>query len=141
MQDSNMNKETSTTHLICHVFFCFFSRPIHRILPDSKPGNTLSTTKAGETFHFVSYIPINGRLFELDGLKPYPIDHGMKKKRLISTTTVKRSVWNRKFRMILSTSSRDLQFLKTHNIIFQYLLHLLISTHSKLQGFYTPCKS
>ena len=52
------------------------SRPIHRILPDSKPGNTLSTAKAGETFHFVSYIPINGRLFELDGLKPYPIDHG-----------------------------------------------------------------
>ena len=56
--------------------FCCFFRPIHRILPDSKPGNTLSTAKAGETFHFVSYIPINGRLFELDGLKPYPIDHG-----------------------------------------------------------------
>ncbi|CAB4025562.1 Ubiquitin carboxyl-terminal hydrolase BAP1 [Paramuricea clavata] len=53
-----------------------YARPIHRILPDSKPGNTLSTAKAGETFHFVSYIPINGRLFELDGLKPYPIDHG-----------------------------------------------------------------
>lgn len=30
----------------------------------------------GEAFHFVSYVPINGRLFELDGLKPYPIDHG-----------------------------------------------------------------
>jgi len=30
-----------------------------------------------EAFHFVSYVPINGRLFELDGLKPYPIDHGM----------------------------------------------------------------
>ena len=29
-----------------------------------------------ETFHFVSYVPINGRLFELDGLKEYPIDHG-----------------------------------------------------------------
>ncbi len=30
----------------------------------------------GDTFHFVSYVPIGGRLFELDGLKRYPIDHG-----------------------------------------------------------------
>lgn len=30
----------------------------------------------GEAFHFVSFVPINGRLFELDGLKPYPMDHG-----------------------------------------------------------------
>lgn len=30
----------------------------------------------GETFHFVSYVPFNGHLFELDGLKKWPIDHG-----------------------------------------------------------------
>lgn len=30
----------------------------------------------GEAFHFVSYVPINDRLFELDGLRRYPIDHG-----------------------------------------------------------------
>lgn len=36
----------------------------------------------GEAFHFVSYVPINGRLFELDGLKPYPIDHGENQIRL-----------------------------------------------------------
>ncbi|XP_024083085.1 ubiquitin carboxyl-terminal hydrolase calypso isoform X1 [Cimex lectularius] len=30
----------------------------------------------GEAYHFVSYVPINGHLFELDGLKPSPIDHG-----------------------------------------------------------------
>lgn len=29
-----------------------------------------------ETYHFVSYVPINDRLYELDGLKNYPIDHG-----------------------------------------------------------------
>ncbi|KAK2718810.1 ubiquitin carboxyl-terminal hydrolase calypso-like [Artemia franciscana] len=29
-----------------------------------------------ETFHFVSYVPVENRLYELDGLKPYPIDHG-----------------------------------------------------------------
>uniref|UniRef100_A0A6G1SM86 ubiquitinyl hydrolase 1 n=1 Tax=Aceria tosichella TaxID=561515 RepID=A0A6G1SM86_9ACAR len=29
-----------------------------------------------ETYHFVSYVPIKNRLYELDGLKNYPIDHG-----------------------------------------------------------------
>lgn len=31
---------------------------------------------SGEAYHFVSFVPINGNLFELDGLKPYPMDHG-----------------------------------------------------------------
>lgn len=31
---------------------------------------------SGEAYHFVSFVPINGHLFELDGLKPYPTDHG-----------------------------------------------------------------
>lgn len=30
-----------------------------------------------DAFHFVSYVPISGHLFELDGLRPFPIDHGM----------------------------------------------------------------
>lgn len=30
----------------------------------------------GEAFHFVSFVPINGHLYELDGLKPYPMNHG-----------------------------------------------------------------
>lgn len=30
----------------------------------------------GEAYHFVSLVPINGHLFELDGLKPFPTDHG-----------------------------------------------------------------
>lgn len=29
-----------------------------------------------EAYHFVSYVPINNRLYELDGLKNFPIDHG-----------------------------------------------------------------
>lgn len=40
-------------------------RASQRILPTS-----------GEAFHFISFLPIDGHLMELDGLKQYPIDHG-----------------------------------------------------------------
>ena len=49
-------------------------RPEPKLLPEKT--NAVSTGRAMEAFHFVSYVPISGRLFELDGLKPSPIDHG-----------------------------------------------------------------
>ncbi|XP_069045622.1 ubiquitin carboxyl-terminal hydrolase BAP1 [Lepisosteus oculatus] len=50
------------------------ARPEPRHLPEKQNG--ISAVRTMEAFHFVSYVPIKGRLFELDGLKAYPIDHG-----------------------------------------------------------------
>ncbi|XP_026480796.1 ubiquitin carboxyl-terminal hydrolase calypso isoform X3 [Ctenocephalides felis] len=61
----------------------------------------------GEAFHFVSYVPIDGRLFELDGLKPFPIDHGPCKPL---------ENWTDKFRVVMaerlgmSTGEQDIRF-------------------------------
>ena len=47
----------------------------------------------GEAYHFVSYVPINGRLFELDGLKPFPMDHGPWKEH---------EEWTEQFRRVIT---------------------------------------
>ncbi|XP_041348594.1 ubiquitin carboxyl-terminal hydrolase BAP1-like isoform X2 [Gigantopelta aegis] len=67
------------------------ARPEPKHLPEKQP--TLSTVRTMEAFHFVSYVPICGRLFELDGLKPYPIDHG---------PCESSQMWTEKFRSVIS---------------------------------------
>lgn len=56
------------------------AKPLHIAPPPpgGRRGSVMSSAHAllPETYHFVSYVPINDRLFELDGLKEFPIDHG-----------------------------------------------------------------
>ncbi|XP_066957910.1 ubiquitin carboxyl-terminal hydrolase calypso isoform X2 [Macrobrachium rosenbergii] len=68
--------------------------PQARRRPDKTPGvPTSSRVSNAETFHFVSYVPVNGRLFELDGLKPSPIDHG---------PWLEGEDWTEKFRRVIT---------------------------------------
>lgn len=60
---------------------------------NSASASVTSGRYAGEAFHFVSYVPIHDRLFELDGLKPYPIDHG---------PCVNDEDWTEKFRKVMT---------------------------------------
>lgn len=62
---------------------------------------------ACEAFHFISFVPINGHLFELDGLKPFPMDHG---------TWDENEEWTDKFRRVItnrienSNGEQDIRF-------------------------------
>ncbi len=57
------------------------ARPPRTMVPPLGGRNKSSGVSASyailpDTYHYVSFVPINGHLFELDGLKEYPIDHG-----------------------------------------------------------------
>eukprot|EP00118_Oscarella_pearsei_P021390 m.239822 g.239822 ORF g.239822 m.239822 type:complete len:359 (+) comp40184_c1_seq41:550-1626(+) len=58
------------------------SRPCYpgedTVFVTSSSSRTKLKSKASKApvFHYSSYLPINGRLWELDGLKQFPIDHG-----------------------------------------------------------------
>ncbi|GFS21201.1 ubiquitin carboxyl-terminal hydrolase, partial [Elysia marginata] len=65
------------------------SKPV----PEKQAGLSSVRAMDSETFHFVSYVPIHGHLFELDGLKPHPIDHGPWEKG---------DDWTEKFRRVIT---------------------------------------
>lgn len=51
------------------------TNPLSERLRD-KPNGITPSARTVEAFHYTCYLPMNDHLFELDGLKPYPIDHG-----------------------------------------------------------------
>ncbi|KAG5676580.1 hypothetical protein PVAND_006403 [Polypedilum vanderplanki] len=60
-----------------------------------------------EAFHFISFVPINGHLFELDGLKPYPMDHGAWDPNEEWTDMFRRVITNR---IEISNGEQDIRF-------------------------------
>ena len=66
------NENVAVLKLISTLFHC---RAELRWQQD-RSKNITGSTRSMEAFHYVSYIPYNGALFELDGLKPHPINHG-----------------------------------------------------------------
>eukprot|EP00898_Chlorokybus_atmophyticus_P006365 jgi/Chlat1/672/Chrsp104S01156 len=51
-----------------------FARPEPYIVYDNDPDDDNSNN--AEAFHFISYVPVEGELYELDGLKPGPVKLG-----------------------------------------------------------------
>lgn len=69
--------------------------PQARRRPLDKSSSVSTGRFTGEAFHFVSFVPIAGRLYELDGLKPYPIDHGPYNEQNSED-------WTERFRIVMS---------------------------------------
>jgi ubiquitin carboxyl-terminal hydrolase L5 len=53
----------------CHNSFA----PQHQFVVESNP---FDDSEKEEPYHFVSYIPVDGKVYELDGLQPGPLEHG-----------------------------------------------------------------
>lgn len=68
---------------------------------------TSSRVACIEAFHFISFVPINGHLFELDGLKPYPMDHGTWDSSEDWTDKFRRVITNR---IEISNGEQDIRF-------------------------------
>lgn len=51
-----------------------------------------SSAKDEDAFHFVSYVPVGGRLYELDGLREGPIDLGRPADRSVAACSPSRRV-------------------------------------------------
>ena len=53
----------------------FFFSPHLKVQQENK-STVPGASQTGEAYHYVSYLPIDGHLYEMDGLKPWPLDHG-----------------------------------------------------------------
>ncbi|KAK9349370.1 ubiquitin carboxyl-terminal hydrolase [Lipomyces starkeyi] len=71
--DSELRGETLSNSELIRLTHNSFSRPtpfVDETQPQRQAGDD------DDLYHFIAYLPVNGTLYELDGLQPYPISHG-----------------------------------------------------------------
>jgi len=67
------HRYSNNTYIYSYILIDFSP---HMRLQQEKQSNQIGASQTGEAYHYVSFLPINGHLYEMDGLKPWPLDHG-----------------------------------------------------------------
>lgn len=72
--DSDMIGDTISNSELIRSVHNSFSSPSMFVDEDNQPQS--KNLDDSELYHFIAYLPINGQIYELDGLKQFPIKHG-----------------------------------------------------------------
>ncbi|KAK9469653.1 ubiquitin carboxyl-terminal hydrolase [Lipomyces arxii] len=71
--DPDLRGDTISNSQVIRETHNSFSRPTP-FIDETKPQR--EATDDDDLYHFIAYVPVNGKLYELDGLQPHAISHG-----------------------------------------------------------------